>query len=87
MMEADPDFAMGQILALGLQCSGPPEEEPSPARKELKRFTSKAAEKKLTMMEQMHLEAANQLATEVRQKKQNTCYNINATLYRTQWGP
>merc|ERR1711953_20140 len=50
MFEADPDFAMGHIVTLGLQCLG----------------TTPSAESqaKLTSHELMHLKAANQMAEE-----------------------
>ena len=65
MFEADPDFAMGHIMTLGLQCLGtcPPPE--SPIRKKLSEFSSEAKKATLTAQELMHLRAANQMAVEV----------------------
>jgi len=64
MFEADPDFAMGHIMTLGLQCLGtcPPPE--SPIRKKLSEFNRESKKATLTAQELMHLTAANQMAVE-----------------------
>ena len=65
MFEADPDFAMGHIVTLGLQCLGTTPSAESPVRKKLSQFSDQPKKAKLTSHELMHLKAANQMAVEV----------------------
>ena len=66
MFEADPDFAMGHIMTLGLQCFVKLGTTPSAeVRKKLSRFSDQPKKAKLTSHELMHLTAANQMAEEV----------------------
>ena len=65
MFEADPDFAMGHIVTLGLQCLGTTPSAESPVRKKLSQFSDQPKKSKLTSHELMHLTAANQMAEEV----------------------
>ena len=65
MFQADPDFAMGHIMTLGLQCLGTSPSVESPARKKLSQFNEEPKKAKLTSQELLHLTAANQMAVEV----------------------
>ena len=65
MFQADPDFAMGRIMTLGLQCLGTSPSVESPARKQLSQFNEEPKKAKLTSQELLHLTAANQMAVEV----------------------
>lgn len=64
MFEADPDFAMGHIMTLGLQCFGTNPDHHNPGRRKLREFTAKVNSLHLTAQEKLHLEAANQMAKE-----------------------
>jgi len=64
MMEADPEFVMGKIFSLGMDCFATnPIKNPEP-RKKLIDFSKSAKTKQLTRYEQMHLVAAEHLARE-----------------------
>lgn len=66
MFEADPEFAMGKILTLGLEVLGTNPESVSgaAARDKLTAFNNKANTAKLTNLELLHLGAAIQMAEE-----------------------
>ena len=64
MFEADPDFAMGKIFTLGLECFGGNPAKSDQPRKKLIDFSNKAKKAKLTNLELMHLEAAERLSVE-----------------------
>jgi len=64
MFEADPDFVMGQIITLGLQCfSTNPETNTQPRRK-LFDLSQKSKKLSLTNLESLHLKAAELMASE-----------------------
>ena len=65
MFQADPDFAMGHIMTLGLQSLGTTPSLESPIRKKLSQFNEEPKKANLTSHELMHLTAANQMAVEV----------------------
>ena len=65
MFQADPDFAMGNIMTLGLQCLGTQPSPESPVRKKLSEFNDDPKKANLTSHELLHLTAANQMAVEV----------------------
>ena len=69
MFQADPDFAMGHIMTLGLQCLGTTPSLESPVHKKLSQFNDEQKKAKLTSHELLHLTAANQMAVEVRISK------------------
>jgi len=64
MKSADPDFAMGQIFTLGMDCFATNPKKNAEPRQKLIDFSSKAKNAKLTRYEQDHLKAANMIATE-----------------------
>jgi len=64
MMEADPDFAMGQIFGLGLDCFATNPTKNEEPRKKLIDFSAKVKDKDLTSYEKQHLKAAELLAIE-----------------------
>ena len=68
MFQADPDFAMGHIMTLGLQCLGTTPSPESPIRKKLSQFNDEP-KANLTSHELLHLTAANQMAVEVNMSK------------------
>jgi len=64
MFQADPDFAMGNIMTLGLQCLGTQPSPESPVLKKLSEFNDDSKKANLTSHELLHLTAANQMAVE-----------------------
>jgi len=64
MMAADPDFAMGQIFSLGMDCFATSPLKNAEPRKKLIDFSNKSKERNLTKYERMHLAAAEGLAKE-----------------------
>jgi len=64
MFQADPDFAMGHIMTLGLQCLGTTPSLESAVHKKLSQFNDEQKKAKLTSHELLHLTAANQMAVE-----------------------
>jgi len=64
MTEADPDFAMGKIFGLGLDCFATNPKKNEEPRKKLIDFSAKAKNQNLTKYEVDHLRAAELLALE-----------------------
>eukprot|EP00088_Acartia_fossae_P008287 TRINITY_DN1394_c0_g1_i1.p1 TRINITY_DN1394_c0_g1~~TRINITY_DN1394_c0_g1_i1.p1 ORF type:complete len:490 (+),score=141.39 TRINITY_DN1394_c0_g1_i1:52-1521(+) len=64
MTEADPEFAMGKIFGLGLDCFATNPKKNEEPRKKLIDFSAKAKEQNLTKYEKGHLKAAELLALE-----------------------
>jgi len=64
MSTADPDFAIGQIFSLGMDCFATNPKKNSAPRKKLIDFSAKTKDVKLTVYESEHLKAAQLLATE-----------------------
>lgn len=64
MFQADPDFAMGNIFNLGLECFVSNPTKKSEPRKKLIDFSARAKSLKLTPQEQKHLKAAEALSAE-----------------------
>ena len=64
MFEADPDFAMGKIFTLGLECFGANPAKSDEPRRKLIDFSNKSKKLKLSNLEMMHLKAAEQLSSE-----------------------
>jgi len=64
MFEADPDFAMGKIFTLGLECFASNREKTAEPRKKLFDLSSKSKTLNLTSLEKMHLKAAELMTSE-----------------------
>ena len=64
MFEADPDFAMGHIYILGLECFATNPENNDEPRKKLIDFSKRKTQIQLTNLEKKHMEAAELLAME-----------------------
>ena len=64
MFEADPDFAMGKIFTLGLECFATNREKSAEPRKKLFDLSNQSKTLNLTNLEKMHLKAAELMASE-----------------------
>jgi len=64
MFEADPEFAMGKIFTLGLECFAVNPDYTTGARRKLIDFSNKSKSLKLTNLETMHLKAAELMTSE-----------------------
>ena len=64
MFEADPDFAMGKIFTLGLECFAVNPAESRKPRRKLIDFSNKSKSLNLTDLEKMHLKAAELITSE-----------------------
>jgi len=64
MFEADPDFVMGKVFTLGLECFASNREKTQEPRKKLFDLSNQSKTLNLTQLEKMHLEAAVLMTSE-----------------------
>jgi len=64
MFEADPDFAMGKIFTLGLECFAANRDKTAEPRKKLFDLSTKSKTLNLTNLETLHMKAAVEMASE-----------------------